>query len=86
MTRITALVLAAALLLAGCATPTYSQHHEVEASLPRAIGMGAFAPNCLLFCLVHARFTRGDELLEDIAPVGGTVTSKRKTDIQGVKP
>lgn len=78
-----------ALALSGCATNRYERSHELDANLPRALGMGAFAPTCLFFCLVNAEFTRGGDENITAQPGDGDVHSKAKTSIeikQGVKP
>lgn len=58
-----ALLLAA---LAACSTSNSRRDLEFSGSLPRAIGLGAFAPTCLAFCFVSADFTQGDTVREDV--------------------
>lgn len=70
------------LVLMGCATTTYDRAQDLSANLPRALGMGAFAPSCFLFCFVNARFERGgDETLPTDGPNAGDVESHDKTGI-----
>ena len=53
---------ALALVLAGCgATSDYKRATEIEAQIPRALGLGAFAPSCVFLCFTTAKFTHGDE-------------------------
>lgn len=90
MTRtasLVAFVLAVAGALSGCATPSYERSHELDANLPRALGMGAFAPTCFFLCLVHAAFTRGgDENVNGAPdPEAGRVQSTGSSSIQ-LKP
>lgn len=74
--------LAAALIVAGCAAPSYQRSHDMEATLPRAIGLGAFASNCLFFCYVEARFMRGgDEAAFDDSEAG--VHSRMESELKG---
>jgi hypothetical protein len=48
--------LAAALIVAGCAQPFYYQERESSAVMPRALGIGASTPSCILFCWASAAF------------------------------
>jgi hypothetical protein len=52
--------LLALLLLAGCAGAGYQQDKEQSAVLPRALGVGATAQSCFLFCIVIATFSQGN--------------------------
>lgn len=51
------------LALAACSSgPSIQRSQDVDANLPRAIGLGAFAPTCLFLCYIRAQFERkGDE-------------------------
>lgn len=51
--------LAAALIVSGCAQPLYYQERESSAVMPRALGIGASASSCLMFCAVSATFEQG---------------------------
>ena len=53
-------VLLLALLLAACSSASLSRDLDVTGTLPSAIGLGAFAPNCIFFCFVTATITQGD--------------------------
>lgn len=44
-------------LAAGCTTSRYDHAAEVQAELPSAIGLGAFASSCFIFCFVTATFS-----------------------------
>ena len=50
--------------LAGCQTSSVLREHEVEASLPRALGLGAFATNCVFLCFPTTTFTHGDDTID----------------------
>ena len=65
--------LVVALMLTGCgATSDYKRASEVEADMPRAMGLGTFAPSCIMFCTVTTDFTHGDDTL--IPDKGGIIT------------
>lgn len=51
--------------LTGCGTTSsYQREHDVEANLPRAQGLGAFAPACLFFCFPTVTFSHGDDTID----------------------
>jgi hypothetical protein len=60
-----ALMLAIA-LLAGCSTSTMKRDVEIQGSLPRLIGLGAFTPLCLFLCFIDSRTTQGDSVAAKI--------------------
>ena len=51
-------------MLTGCQTSSVLREHEVEASLPRAQGLGAFATNCIFLCFPTATFSHGDDTID----------------------
>lgn len=60
------LACAGALVLVACGSgPTVKRDLQVEGTLPRAIGLGAFASSCLLFCYVRNDIRQGDVIRED---------------------
>lgn len=83
------LALALAIALAGCNTIEhgYAKNSDIEAQLPRAQGLGAFAGSCWFLCFVHAQFSQGDvtpvEVVDDEdgkVKAHTDVTLKLKTD------
>jgi hypothetical protein len=71
---------ALAVMLAGCgATSDYKRATDIEADMPRAMGLGAFAPSCIFFCFTETHFTHGDDtvLPHESAIVYGNVTTER---------
>lgn len=52
------------LALAGCGTTSSLRNVEMEASLPRALGMGAFTPSCIMFCFPTVSFAHGDDSID----------------------
>ena len=86
MTRPPALLLtlAFALVLVACGTTASSKRDlEVEGTLPRAIGLGAFASSCLFLCYVRAQTTQGDVVREDAGADSITVHREATEDIHG---
>ena len=54
--------------VAGCGTTSsYQREHDVEANLPRAMGLGAFTPACLFLCFPSTTFTHGDDTIDPSA-------------------
>ncbi len=45
------------LAASGCTTSRYERAAEVQADLPSAIGLGAFASSCIFFCFITATFS-----------------------------
>lgn len=45
------------LAVSGCTTSRYDRAAEVQAELPSAIGLGAFASSCVFFCFITATFS-----------------------------
>lgn len=87
------LVIACALVLAGCTTANTRRDLDVTGSLPRAIGLGAFAPTCFFLCFVSAETAQGDTVREKIdtneAPLtihGTTATEFKATRNKLLKP
>lgn len=76
----------ALLLLAGCATGSMRRDLDVSGELPRAIGLGAFAPNCLLFCFVENRTSQGDVQREEILTGEPFVVHDKSSAAVKVKP
>jgi hypothetical protein len=52
------------LALAGCSTSSSLREHDMEANLPRALGLGAFAPSCFMFCFPTVTFSHGDDSID----------------------
>jgi len=63
-----ALLLVLPVLLYGCASGAMRRDMDVSGELPRAIGLGAFAPACVLFCFVDNRTSQGNVIPEDPEP------------------
>lgn len=81
MAQLAALALMFALLAgcSGCASGILRRDTDVSGQLPRAIGLGAFAPACLLFCFVENRTAQGD--VQDDASAGpGDVSLRSHTE------
>jgi hypothetical protein len=55
-----------AALLGACHTGSIRRDLDVSGELPRVIGLGAFAPSCVLFCFVDNHTTQGDVQREEI--------------------
>lgn len=70
------------LSLAGCSAPSYQRSHDVDASLPRAIGLGSFASTCLFLCYVRSQFTRGGDE-SNVDDSDAHFRSQRDEDIKG---
>ena len=82
MTRLCAfLFLSCLLMLAGCASGSMRRDLDVSGELPRALGLGAFAPNCVFLCFPTATVTQGDVVREDIPP-GEAYRVIEKTEAQ----
>jgi hypothetical protein len=71
------LALAVVFALYGCHTMNsdYARNSDLEASLPRAQGLGAFAHGCLFFCSVHATFTQGNMTPVEVLDEEGKIKS-----------
>ena len=61
----TALPLLLIVALAGCTTASMRRDLDVTGSLPRAIGLGAFAPTCFLLCFTSNEIHQGNVARED---------------------
>jgi hypothetical protein len=72
VTRPRVALLFVVVLLVGCGT-TMKRDLEVEGALPRVIGLGAFAPSCLLLCFVTSDTRQGDVIREEIADAPLTI-------------
>ena len=48
------------LLLTACGAPGIKSDAAFSGSLPRALGVGAFASQCFFLCFVSAQFTQGN--------------------------
>ncbi len=80
MTRLCAF-LASLLALGGCASGSMRRDLDVSGELPRALGLGAFAPNCVFLCFPTNTITQGDVVREDIPP-GEAYRVIEKTEAQ----
>jgi len=70
------------LALSGCGTNSLKRDIDVQGSLPRAIGLGAFASTCIIICIVTANFDQGDLALPKDDGAGGEVKLHESTDMK----
>lgn len=79
------LVVAAVLLvlLSACANgPRVQRDTEIDGVLPRVIGLGAFASNCLFLCFVSSTTTQGDLIAQPAEPSELTMHRHLREDLQ----
>ena len=81
MTRCTPFLACLLGLLSGCGTTSMRRDLDVSGELPRALGLGAFAPNCVFLCFPTNTITQGDVVREDIPP-GEAYRVIEKTEAQ----
>ena len=83
-----ATILALAIALAGCGSSSLRRDNEVQATLPRAIGLGSFAPACIFFCVVHVSFEQGDVFQHEAesADVKARMEEEYKSQLRIGKP
>jgi hypothetical protein len=67
-------------MLGACTTTNRRMTDELNADLPQAIGLGAFAPSCVFFCSVTATFTQGDQNAPELLTIDGKVRRKRSLE------
>lgn len=75
------LLFACVIVLMGCTSANMRRDLDVSGELPRALGLGAFAPNCLFLCFPANTITQGDVVREDIPP-GEAYRVIEKTEAQ----
>jgi hypothetical protein len=57
-------------LLAACQSPSLQSETGIKGDLPNALGLGAFASQCLFLCFVSSSFSQGDTV--EAAGVGAS--------------
>ena len=83
----TALPLLLIVALAGCTTASMRRDLDVTGSLPRAIGLGAFAPTCFLLCFTSNEIHQGNVAHEDdIARDDLTIRSSTRRELNVPPP
>jgi len=52
-------------MVTGCGTTSsYRRDEDIQANLPRAQGLGAFAPSCVFLCFPTVTFSHGDDNID----------------------
>lgn len=54
-------VVAVLAVMSGCTTTRLTRDMEMQADQPRALGLGAFAGNCIFMCFISAEFTQTEQ-------------------------
>lgn len=70
-------------MIAGCgATSSYQREHDIQANLPRAMGLGAFTPACIFLCFPTTTYTHGDDTID---PNATEALMHSKSNVQAEK-